>query len=123
MKVKNAAARITSIIIEYTSPDGEDSGGGNEDNPEGDDENDKEEEVVVSAPIFNPVSTSFSTESLNVAMDAAEGCEIYYTKDGSTPSYVSAEEYNGTKGNSVTIYSSESKVTLQAIAVDPTTGK
>ena len=89
----------------------------------GDDEDDKEEEIVVSAPIFNPTSTSFSTESLNVTMDAAEECDIYYTKDGSTPSYISAEEYNGTKGKVVSIYASESKVTLQAIAVNPATGK
>ena len=89
----------------------------------GDDEDDKEEEIVVSAPIFNPTSTSFSTESLNVTMDAAEECDIYYTKDDSTPSYISAEEYNGTKGKVVSIYASESKVTLQAIAVNPATGK
>ena len=125
IKVSNKSynARITSITVDYTSAGGGDSDGGNEDNPEGDDENDKEEEIVVSAPIFNPTSTSFSTESLIVAMDAAEGCEIYYTKDGSIPSYTNAEEYNGTKGNSVTIYASESKVTLQAIAVNPATGK
>lgn len=115
--------RIESMSVTYIKGDDNGDGGGTEDNPEGDDENDKEEEIVVSAPIFNPTSTSFSTESLTVTMNAAEGCEIYYTKDGSAPSYVSASEYNGTKGNSVTIYASESKVTLQAIAVDPATGK
>ena len=120
IKVSNKYnARITSVTVDYTSA----GNGGTEDNPEGDDENDKGEEIVVSAPIFNPTSTSFSTESLTVTMNAAEGCEIYYTKDGSAPSYVSANEYNGEKGNSVTIYASESKVTLQAIAVDPATGK
>ena len=120
---KNNNARITSVTVDYTSAGGGDSDGSNEDNPEGDDENDKEEEIVVSAPIFNPTSTSFSTESLTVAMDAAEGCEIYYTKDGSIPSYTDSENYVGTRGNSVTIYASESKVTLKAIAVNPITGK
>lgn len=123
IKAKDAAARIISITIDYASADGGNNGAGDKDNPTGDDENDKEEEFVVSAPVFNPPSTFFSTESLNVEMDAAEGCDIYYTKNGSTPSYVSAEEYNGIKGNSVTIYASDSKVTLQTIAVDPATGK
>ena len=88
----------------------------------GDDENDKEE-VVVSAPIFNPVSTSFSTDSLNVTIEAAKGCEIFYTMDGSTPSYTNAQEYNGIKGKNVTIYADDSKVTLNAIAIDFITGK
>ena len=108
VKTKSAAARITSVTIEYTSEKESD---------------DPTYESSVLAPIFNPTSSSFSTESLTVAMDAAAGCEIYYTKDGSTPSYVSASEYNGEKGNAVAIYASESKVTLQAIAVDPATGK
>ena len=89
----------------------------------GDDENDKEEEVVVSAPIFNPVSTSFSTDSLNVTIEAAKGCEIFYTMDDSTPSYTNAQEYNGIKEKNVTIYAADSKVTLNAITVDFTTGK
>ena len=83
----------------------------------------KEEEIVVSAPIFNPVSTSFCTDSLDVAIEVAEGYEIYYTKDGSTPSYTNNQEYNGIKGKNVTIYAADSKVTLKAIAVDSTTGK
>ncbi len=83
----------------------------------------KEEEIVVSAPIFNPVSTSFCTDSLDVAIEVAEGYEIYYTKDGSTPSYTNNQEYNGIKGKNVTIYAADSKVTLNAIAVDSTTGK
>jgi hypothetical protein len=115
--------RIESMSITYIKKDDSGDDGGIGDNPEEDDENDKEEDIVVSAPVFNPVSISFSTESLNVAMAAAEGCDIYYTKDGSNPSYVSANVYNGTKGNAVTIYASESKVTLQAIAVDPATGE
>ena len=52
----------------------------------------KEEEIVVSAPIFNPVSTSFCTDSLDVAIEVAEGYEIYYTKDGTTPSYTNNQE-------------------------------
>ena len=113
--------RIESMSVTYISTD-DDNNEDSEEGSENDDEQ-KEEVVVVSAPIFNPVSTSFSTASLDVTIEAAEGCEIYYTKDGSTPSYVSANEYNGEKGNSVTIYASESKVTLQAIAVDPATGE
>lgn len=89
----------------------------------GDESDDKEEIITISAPVFNPISTSFSSESLEVTMDAAEGCEIYYTTDGTTPSYTNAEEYNGTKGNVVVIYASDNKVTLQAIAVNPTTEK
>ena len=115
--------RIESMSVTYVKGDDNADDGSNEDNPEKDDENDKEEEIVVSAPIFNPTSTTFSTESLEVIMDSAEGCEIYYTKDGSIPSYSSAGEYNGTKGNIATIYASDSKVTLQAIAVNSATGK
>lgn len=109
VKAMDAAARITSITIEYTSPD--------------DPTDDPTHESSVSAPIFNPISTSFSTESLDVTIEVAEGCEVYYTKDGSVPSYTDSENYVGTRGNTVTIYASESKVTLQAIAVDPATGK
>lgn len=82
-----------------------------------------EEVIVVSAPIFNPISTSFSTEFIDITIEAAEGYEIYYTKDGSTPSYTNDQEYNGIKGKNVTIYAAESKVTLNAIAVNPITGK
>jgi hypothetical protein len=118
--------RIKSMSVTYISADdnegGEDNGGntggGNEDEGGAD-----EELKIVSAPVFNPVSTSFSTDYLDVTIEAADGCEIYYTKDGSTPSYTTAENYGGTKGNIVTIYAADSKVTLQAIAVDPTTGQ
>ena len=134
--------RIESMSVTYISSDddnneGTESGGDDNDgdvsdddkdeDPEGgsgSDEDPKEEEViVVSAPIFNPVSTSFSTDFLEVSIEAANGCEIYYTKDGSTPSYTNAEEYVGIKDNVATINASESKVTLQAIAVNPATGK
>ncbi len=119
--------RIKSMAITYIGNGNDDS---NEDEDEGGNEGgsgntgDKEEEIIiVSAPIFTPVSTSFSTEYLDVTIEAAEGCDIYYTKDGTTPSYANAEEYVGTKSNVATILASDSKVTLQAIAVDPTTGK
>ena len=110
--------RIESMSITYVKSD-------NNENENGDEDNDDNEEgdVVISAPIFNPMSTSFSTESLDVTISAEDGYEVYYTKDGSTPSYTSIEEYIGIRGNFVTIYASDSKVTLQAIAVDPTTGR
>lgn len=107
--------RIQSMSVTYISDD--DSG-----SSEGDTGDDDKEDVVVSAPIFNPISTSFSTDYLDVTIEAADGCEIYYTKDGSTPSYTTDGNYEGTKGNIVTIYAADSKVTLQAIAVDPATG-
>ena len=97
----NSNARISSITIEYTSATS----------------------TSIPAPVFTPASTSFSTASLDVTVEAAEGCEVYYTKDGTIPSYTDAGNYVGTKGNTVTINASDSKVTLQAIAVDPTTGK
>ena len=102
--------RIESMSVTYIKEDDKD-----------DEENG--EEITVSSPVFNPVSTTFTSESLEVTMTAAEGCGIYYTKDGSTPTYINAEEYNGTQGDVVTILASESPVTLKAIAVDPTTGK
>ena len=108
--------RIQSMSVTYINDNDSES---NEGNTGGDDK----EDVVISAPIFNPISTSFSTESLEITIEAANGCEIYYTKDGSTPSYANSEEYIGIKGDIVTIYASESKVTLQAIAVDTTTGQ
>ena len=97
----NSNARISSITIEYTSATS----------------------TSIPAPVFTPATTSFSTASLDVTVEAAEGCEVYYTKDGTTPSYTDTGNYVGTKGNTVTINASDSKVTLQAIAVDPTTGK
>lgn len=81
-----------------------------------------EETIVVSTPIFNPGSSIFSSETLDVTLTAAEGCEIYYTTDGSVPSYTTADEYNGTKGSIVTISASSSSTTIKAIAVDSTTG-
>ena len=84
---------------------------------------DDDEEITVSAPIFTPGASVFSTESLNVSIDMADGCEVYYTTDGTAPSYTSAEEYVGTKGNVVTIHSSPSPVILKAIAVNVATGK
>lgn len=103
-------ARIASITIDYTSLGG--SSG------------DTSTDIPVAAPMFNPASMAFSTESLDVAISAAEGCDVYYTTDGTTkPSYANADTFVGTKGNAVTIAAADSKVTLQAIAVDPITGK
>ena len=84
---------------------------------------DNDEEITVSTPIFTPGTSVFSTESLNVSIDMADGCEVYYTTDGTAPSYTSTEEYVGTKGNVVTIHSSPSPVILKAIAVNVATGK
>lgn len=103
--------RIESMSVTYVAEKSDTGDSGNE------------EFVVVSMPIFNPTSTFFTTESLDITIEAAKGCEIYYTKDGTTPSYTSAGEFVGTKSNVATIYASDSKVTLQAIAVDPITGK
>lgn len=122
--------RIKSISITYISSGDSGDSDNNENEGEeggesdsGDSGNDDAETIIVSAPIFTPISTSFSTESLDVTIEAAKGCEIYYTKDGTTPSYTNAEEYIGTKSNVATIFAADSKVILQAIAVDPTTGK
>ena len=124
--------RIESMSVTYIEKndadnnepeEGNGSDGGNTEDSGGSEDEGKEEAIVVSAPIFTPVSTSFSTESLDITIEAAKGCEIYYTKDGTPPSYTSVGEFVGTKSNVATIYASESKVTLQAIAVDPTTGK
>lgn len=97
---KNSAARITSITIDYTSTNGS----------------------FVPAPTFSPGTSTFSAESLDISIVAAEGCEVYYTTNGTIPSYTNAGNYVGTKGNTVTIYASDSKMTLQAIAVDSATG-
>lgn len=107
--VKNSNARITSLTIDYTSTN----------EPADDSSNNSS----VSTPIFSPGTTSFSSDSLVVCIDAAEKCNVFYTTDGTTPSYTNAEEYQGVKGNVVTIYAKDSKVTLKAIAVDVTTGK
>ena len=99
--------RIQSMSVTYISSD----------------DSEEDEVITISAPIFTPVSTSYSTESLDVTIEAAEGCEVYYTKDGSIPTYINAEEHNGTQGDVVRILASESPITLKAIAVDSTTGK
>lgn len=85
-------------------------------------ENDDEEINAISAPIFNPGTSTFSTETLNVTISVAAGCDVYYTTDGTTPSYTDIQTFNGIKGNAVTIPASESSVTLKAIAVNSTTG-
>ena len=101
-------ARITSVTIDYALSDDSDQ---------------EQEPITVSAPIFTPGSSTFSTESLKVTISAAEGCDIYYTTDGSEPSYTSVDEYTGTKGNVAIISSESEKTTLKAIAVEPTTGR
>ena len=109
VKVTNKSnARITSVTIEYTSEN---------------DSDDPTNESSVSAPIFSPGASSFSSESLTVTIDAAEGCEVYYTTDGTDPSYIAPEDYVGKKGREAVIYALDSKVTLKAIAVNPTTGQ
>ena len=100
IKAKTANARIASVTIEYTSASAS----------------------FVNAPTFNPGSQTFSTESLDITIAAAEGCEVYYTTDGTNPSYANADEIIGTKGTSVTIQATDAPVTLKAIAVNPTTG-
>lgn len=82
---------------------------------------DEEDVVIVSAPIFNPSTSTFSSESLDVAISAAKGCDIYYTTDGTTPSLENLEECS--KGNIATIYASNSPVVLNAIAIDPISGE
>lgn len=94
-------ARITNITIEYTSTNSS----------------------PILAPTFNPGSSTFSSETLVVNISATEKHDIYYTTDGSMPSYTNANIYNGIKGNVATIYASSSPITLQAIAVNPTTGE
>ena len=109
IRALNSNARIASITIDYTSLGG--SSG------------DTSTDIPFAAPMFNPASMAFSTESLDVAISAAEGCEVYYTTDGTLPSYTNAGTFVGTRGNVVTITAADAKVTLQAIAVDPITGK
>lgn len=101
--------RIVSMTITYISDEN------NEDSDEG--------LITVSTPIFNPGESTFSSETLNVTIQAAGGCDIYYTTNGDNPSYTSEDEYIGTKGNIVTILASNSPVTLKAIAVNPTIGE
>lgn len=96
--------RIKSISITYISSN-----------------DDEEDVVIVSAPIFNPSTSTFSSESLDVAISTAKGCDIYYTTDGTTPSLENLEECS--KGNVATIYASNSPIVLSAIAVDPISGK
>ena len=100
--------RIESMSITYTS------GNENEDD-------DEEDIVTVSAPIFKPSTSTFSSESLDVAISAAEGCDIYYTTDGTTPTLENLEKCS--TGNIATIYASTSPIVLNAIAVDPVSGE
>ena len=95
-------ARITKVTIDYTLKDYSSS-------------------PSVSAPIFNPSTSTFSLESLDIAISAAKGCDIYYTTDGTTPSLENLEECS--KGNIATIYASNSPVVLNAIAIDPISGE
>lgn len=115
---------IQSMSITYVTDgnnSGDNEGGSNEGDNEGD--NEEEEEIVVTLPTFSPSSTTFGSESLNVSISTSEGCDIYYTTDGTAPSYTDAGNYNGTKGNAITIQAAEAPVILKAIAVDPATGR
>ena len=102
--------RIKSMSVTYVANNSDDDTG-------------DEEIIPISIPTFTPGSSNFSTESLNVSISAAEGCEVYHTVDGTEPSYTNATDFVGTKGNVATIYASESPIVLKAIAVNPTTGK
>lgn len=102
--------RIESMSVTYVANNSDDDTG-------------DEEIIPISIPTFTPGSSNFSTESLNVSISAAEGCEVYHTVDGTEPSYTNATDFVGTKGNVATIYASESPIVLKAIAVNPTTGK
>lgn len=94
-------ARITKVTIDYTL-------------------NDSSNNSSVSTPIFTPGTSTFSSESLDVAISAAEGCDVYYTTDGTTPSLENLKECS--RGNIATIYASNSPIVLNAIAVDPISG-
>lgn len=125
--------RIKSMSVTYITDDNNsgDNEGGSEGEDEGENEGSDEEEVgdeelediVVAIPIFSPGSTTFNSESLDVSIFTSEGCDIFYTTDGTTPSYTDADNYNGTKGNTITIAAVEAPVILKAIAVDSATGR
>ena len=106
--------RIASMSITYLTNE---NGGS-----EGDEEEGEDDAISVSAPTFNPGTSTFDTESIDVVIGVAEGCEAYYTTDGSVPSYTDASNYQGIKGTVATVQASESPVTLKAIAVDLSTG-
>lgn len=107
--------RIVSMSVTYLTNE---NGGS-----EGDEEEGEDDDVIsISAPTFNPGTSTFDTEFLDVAIGVAEGCEAYYTTDGSAPSYTDANNYQGIKGTVATIQAAESPITLKAIAVDPSTG-
>ena len=125
--------RIQSMSVTYVSDDNN-SGGNEGGSDEGDNEGEgnegdnggegsENEKIEIILPTFSPNSTTFDTEMLNVSIRTTEGCDIYYTTDGTTPSYTDDNSYNGTKGNEITIYASEAPVTLKAIAVNPATGE
>ena len=82
---------------------------------------DEDNTIRVSTPIFTPGTSTFSSESLDVVISAAEGCGIYYTTNGIIPSLENLEECS--KGNIATIYASNSPVVLNAIAIDPISGE
>lgn len=99
-------ARITKVTVDYTPKESTDESLDNS---------------SVSAPIFKPSTSTFSTESLDVVISAAKGCVIYYTTNGTTPSLENLEECS--KGSVATFYASDSPITLNAIAVDSISGK
>lgn len=118
--------RIKSMSVTYITDDNNsgDNEGGNEGENEGNgEEKEEKEEIVITIPIFSPSSTTFESESLDVSISTSEGCDIFYTTDGTTPSYTDADNYNGTKGNTITIAAAKAPVILKAIAVDPATGR
>jgi len=53
-----------------------------------------EAEAAVASPVFRPASCSFSTP-ISVEIVAEEGCDIYYSTDGSEPTVDEQHKYNG----------------------------
>ncbi len=72
---------------------------------------------TVPAPQITPAGGTSNKrfESVEVTMTAAEGCTIYYTLDGSTPT-ASSDEYDPAEG--LTVPYGSAPTTVKAIAVD-----
>lgn len=85
--------RVYSIVIKYN---GNYTGG---------------DSMIIKAPTFDPASGTRFKKSVTVSMSAEEGCDIYFTADGSSPQVKEENKYT----SPITLTST---TTLKAIAVD-----
>lgn len=69
-------------------------------------------------PVFDKTDKSYTTDSVLVKISAAPGMDIYYAKDGKTPTIKEGNVKNAVLYTAPVLLENASKITLKAIAVN-----